>query len=182
MLAARLLIKASDLANRGVEWLLAGLGMSMALVIGAQVFFRYVLNDSLFWSEELGRLILVWLTFLGASAAYKRGGHIGVDVVVQAFPVLRKPAALLSILASLFLFGIMAWYGWKFLDFVKFQWTTSLGVTKRVPFIMVPVGGALMFLHALALLVRELGLAPPEDDGGASPTQGPQAIMRGDES
>ena len=38
-----------------------------------QVFFRYVLNASLSWSEELTRLLFVWLTFLGFGLAAQRG-------------------------------------------------------------------------------------------------------------
>ena len=61
--------------NTVIEQSLLGLGILMIGVVAAQVFFRYVLNHSLFWSEELARYILVWLTFLGASVAYRRGVH-----------------------------------------------------------------------------------------------------------
>ena len=45
--------KISTQVNQAVEVLLFGLGFSMALIVAVQVFFRYVLNQSLFWSEEL---------------------------------------------------------------------------------------------------------------------------------
>lgn len=51
--------------NHWVEYVLFGLGFTMSVVVAVQVFFRYALNHSLFWSEELARYILVWLTFLG---------------------------------------------------------------------------------------------------------------------
>ena len=53
------------------------MAMAMAAVVAAQVFWRYGLNASLFWSEELARHLLVWMTFLGASTAYRRRVHPG---------------------------------------------------------------------------------------------------------
>ncbi|MBW2145900.1 MAG: TRAP transporter small permease [Deltaproteobacteria bacterium] len=53
----------------------------MIIIAFFQVFFRYVLNNPLFGSEEIARLFAVWLTFLGASIAVKRGGHISVDIL-----------------------------------------------------------------------------------------------------
>ena len=35
--------------------------MSIALIVSASVFFRYVLNDSLTWSEEIAKYSMVWL-------------------------------------------------------------------------------------------------------------------------
>lgn len=46
----------------------------------AQIFFRYVLSQPLIWSEEFSRLLLVWLTFLGAAAVAWDGRHLNVDV------------------------------------------------------------------------------------------------------
>jgi tripartite ATP-independent transporter DctM subunit len=42
------------------------------------VFFRYALNDSLVWSEEVARWFLMGTVFLGAALAYRRGVHIGL--------------------------------------------------------------------------------------------------------
>src|SRR5580704_13299476 len=48
------------------------------LVVLVAVFFRYVLNDSLVWSEEVARWFLMGTAFLGAALAYRRGFHIGL--------------------------------------------------------------------------------------------------------
>ncbi|TVM31848.1 TRAP transporter small permease [Oceanidesulfovibrio marinus] len=172
MLVVRIIFRFSDAVNTVAEWALGLLGFSMAAVIGMQVFFRYALNDSLFWSEELGRLILVWLTFLGASVAYKRGAHIGVDALFNALPSSGKRLASIgATCAGLFLFTILAWKGFEFLDFIKFQQTTSLGVTKQVPFVMVPVGGALMLIHGIAFLVRDIFDWQEPDTSCPAPSQ-----------
>ena len=78
--------KLSRSINRWIEFFLFGLGLSMSIIIAVQVFCRYVLNHSLFWSEELARYLLVWLTFLGASVAYYRNVHPGIDVIYARMP------------------------------------------------------------------------------------------------
>ncbi len=77
--------------NHWIEYLLFGLGFTMAIVVAVQVFFRYVLNQSLFWSEELARFLLVWLTFFGASVAYYRQANPGIDFLYSRMsPSIRK--------------------------------------------------------------------------------------------
>lgn len=56
-----------------------------ALVL-AGVFFRYVLNSPLYWGEEAARLLLIWLSFIGAALAFERKAHISMDVLVRCLP------------------------------------------------------------------------------------------------
>jgi len=164
MNAGRLIRALDDLSrtvNRVAERLVAALAMAMAGVIGLQVFFRYGLNNSLFWSEELGRMFLVWLSFLGASVAYHKGAHAGVDALVQHLgPGWQKLSRLAALTVSLVLFGAMAVYGFRFMHFIRFQSTTTLGISKEIPFAMVPISGAVLFLHALNFLFQELRRRP----------------------
>lgn len=143
--------------NRGVEVLLVVLGAAMAAVVAAQVFSRYALNHSLFWSEELARYLLVWLSFLGATTAYYRGLNPGVDVLYARLPPAgRRVASVVVHLASLLLFGVMVFYGWRFASFVRVQISPALQVPKWIPHAILPVSGALLALHALGFLARDL--------------------------
>jgi tripartite ATP-independent transporter DctM subunit len=49
------------------------------VIVLVAVLFRYVLNDSLVWSEEVARWFLMGTVFLGAALAYRRGAHIGLS-------------------------------------------------------------------------------------------------------
>ncbi len=51
----------------------------MAVVVLAEVIFRYALLLPLFWTEEFARYCLVWSSLLGAGVALKRGEHIAVS-------------------------------------------------------------------------------------------------------
>ncbi|MEH0021689.1 MAG: TRAP transporter small permease [Desulfobacter sp.] len=139
--------------NRRIRAVVCAMGMAMALVVAAQVFCRYVLNHSLFWSEELARLLLVWLTFLGATVAYYHKAHPGVDGLYLRLPVRwQKRAAVVSLLAGLCLFGVMIVSGIKFAWFVRLQITPAMNLPKWVVMAVVPAAGMIFTVHALAFL------------------------------
>jgi len=145
----------SNCANRITEIFLFVIGLGMALIIGTQVFSRYVLNHSLFWSEEVGRICLVWISFLGASAAYKRRAHIGVDFLVARLPHnLRYAVAILVLVLSLVFFGVLIVYGTIFAAFISGQKTAALGLPLTLTYTAIPLSGALFSLHALSHLCK----------------------------
>lgn len=142
--------------NLWIEYLLFGLGFTMAVIVAVQVFFRYVLNHSLFWSEELARYLLVWLTFLGASVAYHRKVHPGIDIFYSMMPPYnQKVTRIIVHLASLFLFGIMVFYGYKFAYFVRLQISPALYLPKWIIFSIIPISGLILMIHSLAFLFSE---------------------------
>ena len=57
-----------------------------AVITLVQVFFRYGLNHSLAWPEEMTRWAFVWLVFLGAAMLTRRSGHIAIDFLARALP------------------------------------------------------------------------------------------------
>ena len=93
----QILKRISYAINRWIEYLLFGLGLTMTIVVAVQVFSRYVLNHSLFWSEEFARFLLVWLTFLGASSAYYRKANPGVDFIyIKMSPLWKQISSLVT--------------------------------------------------------------------------------------
>ena len=54
----------------------------MAAIITAQVLSRYIAGNPLTWSEELGRYIFVWMSFLGMAVAIRHGSHVALDILV----------------------------------------------------------------------------------------------------
>lgn len=61
------------------------LALESGLVL-AGVFFRYALNSPLYWAEEAARLLLIWLSFVGAALAFQRKQHLAMDVVMRLLP------------------------------------------------------------------------------------------------
>lgn len=134
----------------------------MVAVIGAQVFFRYALNHSLFWSEELGRVLLVQTTFFGAAVAYRAGAHIGMDTLTARLSGRgRMACAALAHAACLFFFCVMAVYGFRFAAFLAPQTTASLGISRSLPFLAIPLSGCVMAVHSLVFLLCPLASPRP---------------------
>lgn len=87
-----------------------------ALLIGVfaliifQVFTRYVLSIPLPWSEEIARLMVVWLTFVGAGFVSSRNAHIAVDILAVYLP--KRLAAASQIFALLLVAAASAYMIW----------------------------------------------------------------------
>ncbi|MFH1981424.1 MAG: TRAP transporter small permease [Pseudomonadota bacterium] len=148
--------------NRIVEGLLFGMGITMAAIVAAQVFFRYALNASLFWSEEAARFLLVWLTFLGAATAYYRGSHPGIDALTSRLPrKARRIAAVAAHGAAAGLAMVMIVYGTRFAWFVRLQITPALSLPKWLVFAVIPVAGFLLLVQITRFIAHTLsGDAP----------------------
>lgn len=139
--------------NNSVEWFLLIIGLTMIIVVNLQVYYRYILNNSLFWSEELARFLLVWMTFLGATVAYHRGLHPGIEVLYRRLPPKFKLWTLNFVhLSSLIFFLVMVWYGWRFTYFVRLQTSPALDLPKWVIFSVIPISGMILSLHAVVFI------------------------------
>lgn len=55
-------------------------------LISCQVFLRYLFNNPFTWAEELGALLLIYLSFVTGDVVYKKNAHISIDYVVAFFP------------------------------------------------------------------------------------------------
>lgn len=168
------------LLRRGYRWLGHGeealavaLLVGIVVVVNVQVVGRYVLARPFMWSEELTRLLLVWLTFVAAAAVTRRGAHIAVDLL---FVKLGRRAALsLQALIDLAMAGTFLWIAGIArrlaeavapLPLAATQWSMALMVWPAA------VGLALIGLHALvrfcvavAALVRGAQASDPPPGG-----------------
>jgi TRAP-type C4-dicarboxylate transport system permease small subunit len=82
----------------------------MVVLVFGNVVLRYGFNLGITVSEELSRLLFVWLTFLGAIVAMREHGHLGVDILVRRLPALGKKICL--VISHL----LMLYATWLFLE------------------------------------------------------------------
>ncbi|MBI2322688.1 MAG: TRAP transporter small permease [Chloroflexi bacterium] len=92
--------------DRVVEPVCAATLCGIVVVLFVAVVFRYALNRPLGWPEEVARLGLVWLTFLGAYVAFRRAAHIRVDFLVKQMSA--RAQRRLTIVANLLMALVIA--------------------------------------------------------------------------
>lgn len=148
-----------DQLLRRIELAVAALAMLVAVfAMAGGIFFRFVLDHPLAWTNELAVLGLVWLTFIGGSALYKERGHIAVDAIS---PLLgdRARRALATFLVAVMGVAI-AIVGWKMLPLIPLQHRKpipGLDLPRSVHGIPVLWMAASMTLSSLRQLLERLG-------------------------
>jgi TRAP-type transport system small permease protein len=148
-------------------------GMAVCVLLG--VFYRYVLGDALAWSEEAARYLMIWLSWIGGGLALRRGGHIAVDLVVNALPAMPRRLMLMATqLAAITFLVIVLATAIDLTGRVSMQSTIALQISMQVPYAAMPVGTALMIYHALIMLLAgTLGRTALSSGEGSDPRHHP---------
>lgn len=151
---------------------------AMLAVIMAQVVSRYVFNNSLSWTEELSKSLMVWTTFLVAPWALRTGANVGIDLFAEALPARLRYAVEVAIS------GFVLWILFVLLrESVGFvgrgmqSRMSTLPVTTGLVYAIIPASLGAMMLAAFELLLRQIGeLVSGKDDPKAphriAPTSG----------
>ena len=144
----------------------------MTTVVVTQVFFRYVLNNSIVWSEPMAVILMGWFIFFGAAVGIRDGYHLSFDVLVAVVPrVVRNIFFSISdIVVGGFGAG-MVWYGGQLAWSARDYKLPSLGVSGAVDFMPLVFGGVLICLFSLERLARRAAGLPTTrfgDDHGAA--------------
>ena len=134
----------------------------MTGVVVASVFFRYVLNSSLTWAEDVSLMMMIWMAFLVAPTAYRHGANVSLETVRALFK--GRAAHLLgfainALLVVLFVFVIIE--AWEFIGRSRIRANTVDIQMKYIYMIMPAAFGALIVVGAELLCRNLLGIASP---------------------
>ena len=150
-----MLTRLGNLMNRTAEVVCSGMVLTMTLVVATQVICRYLLGASLTWSEEASRYLMIWITFLGGSTAFKRGMHTGFDAVVRALsPEARWAARLVALLAIVTFLVIVGLKGMELALFNMAQRSPAMRLPMGTVHLAIPTGCLLMLVYAADQLVH----------------------------
>ena len=129
--------------DRGIESAIVIIFAAMVLAGGMQVFNRFLLNDSLSWSEEFQKYAHIWLVFLAIPVAYNRGSHIGMNMFARKLPLkLQFGLVLLADALWLVLAGAMVFCTASIMAVAKSQISPGLGLRMDHVYTALVVGGA----------------------------------------
>lgn len=149
------ILKVIDRFNKILIYIVGILLIVMTVVIALQVFSRFVLSDSLEWSEELARYLMIWLVFLAAALALRRKQLIGVEAINErlSFKAKRVLKTIVHIVSISFFILLMV-KGVEMLGHVQAQTSPSMKISMLFPYAAVPVGGFFMFINSIAILIE----------------------------
>lgn len=141
---------------------LAGAGLIlMTVFISAQVFMRYVVNDSIVWSEPASVILMGWFIFLGAAVGIREGYHLSFDVLIYFISDGWKKVFFSVSDAVVAAFGVgMFWYGGQLALSAWDVKLPSLGVSGAIDFLPLVGGGCLISLFSLERLARRAAGLP----------------------
>ncbi|WP_440117314.1 TRAP transporter small permease [Tsuneonella sp. SYSU-LHT278] len=140
------------MANTVSRWLIgfgsAGL-LAMTAIIAWQVFGRFVLSSSPSWTEQASLILMIWYVMFAAAAGVHEGFHIRIAILEErlgerARPAIRLVAAIVAVLGLVLLV-----YGLQLCWLVRGNVVPSLGISRSVAYVPLPVSGLLMALFAL---------------------------------
>jgi TRAP-type C4-dicarboxylate transport system permease small subunit len=130
---------------------------SMLVITAVQVFSRYLLHYSFFWSEDLVKYLFVWVVFLGGSTAFKKRSHMVVDIVINYVNGLLGTiiAFLANFVITVTLIALV-YYG------TKLAWNNipansiTLDISMSIPYAIIPIGCLLMLIHHSAYIYKKI--------------------------
>ena len=132
--------------------------LAMCLLAFANVLTRYFIRYSFAFTEEIEVACLVWLTMLGAAAGFRRGIHLGFNLLALRFPAFgRKALFPLASLLTLATIGLLTWFGLSQVqdEFALNVRTEALDIPQWWYTLSIPVGGILIILRSLEATWKE---------------------------
>ncbi len=144
----------SDVPVLIVFWILLG-------IVSLQFFTRYVLNDSLGWTEEIARYLLIFLTFIGSVTCVRQGAHIFLEFFYRYVSLqLVKPLAITVELLNAVFFATAGGYCIQLSIDTAHQNMVSINLPKGIIYWTVVVccfAMALISIYRASRRLRESG-------------------------
>ncbi len=126
-------------------------------VMTAQVFFRYVLNSSLHWSEELSIWTMIWMVFIGSVVVMRNWEHVFIPTAILLLPRrLQPPVIIISKIAVLVFLTVLLIYGIDVFTGTANAFSFNVGVSTKWAKLSIPVCAALMMLVVIAQILEDV--------------------------
>lgn len=132
--------------RRAEDVLLFILLATLILLAAGQIVQRNIIGNGFVWTDELLRIIVLWLAMLGSMVASRTNNHICMDLLARKLPItLRNAAQRLVFAVTALICGALAWASWRFVAMEAEYDSLLLGHYPSWWFqCVLPVGFALM--------------------------------------
>ena len=121
------------------------------------VFFRYVLDDALAWSEEIAKFLMVWMTFVAAPIAYKTGALVAIEAFPRALKGRVREVLLIVIEAIVITLMLVFIIKGTFLaQNASIQRASTIDFSIMYVYAAMPVGAFMVLMIAVQSMVASL--------------------------
>lgn len=134
---------------------------AIVVILFSSVFWRYVFNDPISWSEDAALLCMIWMALLGAPVGLRQGGHVAMEMVLNLFPgaAIKGLRAVISLIV-LATAVIVVYYGAAFVKQGFARIIPSMDwLSQGYVYLALPVGFALLIPICLENFFQAFG--PP---------------------
>jgi TRAP-type C4-dicarboxylate transport system permease small subunit len=137
------------------DWLAFLVFWALGIIVFLQFFTRYVLNDSLAWTEEIARYGLMCVTFIGGAMVTRRNSHIAVVLLPNLLPawMARLLLALVDLITLAFL-GLLAYFSVLIVERMQVQRMTVFELSMSYVYGAVAFGCFLMLARQVQRVWR----------------------------
>ncbi|MFV0244596.1 MAG: TRAP transporter small permease [Qingshengfaniella sp.] len=151
-LRARLLRGTDRLADLAEN--ISAILLALIIIVNlAAVLARYVFSSPIGWSEEAMRYGIVWAVYIVAGTTFRRGEQMAIDLIdILPSPLLRRIAAIVSLVATLTLAAVVVVLGLPFLLDTG-QVSPSMRLPMWIPYASVVIGYLFIAVQAIAAYV-----------------------------
>ncbi|MCK0745232.1 TRAP transporter small permease [Chromohalobacter nigrandesensis] len=150
-----LLTRASRAVVHVEQWVCSALIVTFGILLIINVILRYAFNSPLFFAEELGVYILIWMAFMAISIGIHHDSHVRLTMLTGVMPdPLRAACYWVSELICLAILALLLKYSldWVTSPVVAFDMAITLGWDKWVFYLIIPLFSATSLLHITARL------------------------------
>ena len=129
------------------DWLAIVLFWSLAFIVFLQFFTRYIMNDSLAWTEEIARYGLMWVVFIGGATVTRKNTHIAVELLSNVMQPGRLRSTLLAAVDAVKLgfLGLLAYFSITITERMHMQRMTVIDLPMSYVYAGVGLGCFMMF-------------------------------------
>jgi TRAP-type C4-dicarboxylate transport system permease small subunit len=126
----------------------------MAITLLVQVFFRYVLNDSLVWGWDVPRVSFIWSVMFAIPLGIRYNAHVGIELVVDRFSErANRLTVRFNALLILILSGTIAYYAVLLTRDTWDQLMPGIPLSVGVFYASLVIGQVHTGLHVLRILI-----------------------------
>lgn len=140
--------------------------LTMCVLILTQVVSRYVLGDSITWTEEASRYLFIWLIFLSIGIGFRDNKHIGIDIIIDALPKMAQKV--LKQIIYLLVLGFSLLFVWEgYILVLNMQMFGQTSANMQIPmwwvYLALPIG---FVLACIRLIQASINLWTMKDKEG----------------